>query len=74
VENGAHINDQDAAGRTPLHYAAETGKSRCIPFLLQKGASVDIRDKHGKTAIDLAASDKITKIITAYCEGRGMVF
>jgi ankyrin repeat protein len=50
------------------------GKSRCIPFLLQKGASVDIRDKHGKTAIDLAASEKITKIITAYCEGRGMVF
>ena len=50
------------------------GKLRCIPFLLQKGASIGIRDKHGKTAIDLAANEKVNKIITAYCEGRGMVF
>jgi hypothetical protein len=50
------------------------GKSRCIPLLLQKGASIDIRDKSNKTALDLAANDKIKKIITAYCEGRGYVF
>jgi len=61
-------------GKTPLHYAAEMGKSRCIPILLQKGASIDIRDKYNKTALDLAANDKIKKIITAYCEGKGYVF
>ena len=41
-------------GRTPLHYAAEVGKSRCIPILLRKGASIDIRDKKGKTVLDLS--------------------
>lgn len=50
------------------------GKSRCIPLLLQKGASIDIRDKSNKTALELAANEKIKKIITAYCEGRGYVF
>ena len=66
VENGSKINHQDATGRTPLHYASELGKTRCIPFLLQKGASVEIRDKHGKTALDLSASDKVGRLFGAY--------
>jgi len=40
--------------KTPLHYAAELGKSRCIPLLLRKGAAIDAIDKHGKTPLDLA--------------------
>jgi len=54
VENGAKVNVKDMLNKTPLHYAAESGKSRCLPFLLQKGASIDIRDNHNKTALDLA--------------------
>lgn len=53
-------------GKTALHYAAEMGKLRCIPILLQKGASIDIMDNHNKTAIDLSANEKVKKIITAY--------
>jgi ankyrin repeat protein len=30
------------------------GKSRCIPILLRKGASIDVRNKNGKTPLDLA--------------------
>lgn len=56
VENGAKLNEKDCDGRTPLHYAAESGKSRCIPFLLQKGASIEIRDKYNKTPLDLACN------------------
>lgn len=41
-------------GRTPLHYAAEIGKARCIPILLRKGASIDIKDKKGKSSLDLS--------------------
>lgn len=56
LENGAKVNEADMFGKTPLHYAAEIGKSRCIPILLRKGASVDARDKNGKTPLDLAES------------------
>lgn len=49
------------------------GKSRCIPFLLQKGSSIDALDSHNKTPLDLAASEKIKKIIVAYAENRGIV-
>ena len=73
-ENGAHPNDKDLYGKTPLHYAAEMGKSRCIPILLQKGADLDIRDKHSKTPLDLAANEKVRKIMTAYCSNKGMIF
>ena len=48
-------------------------KSRCIPYLLQKGANIDIFDKHNKTPLDLSSNEKIKKIITAYCEGKGIV-
>lgn len=60
-------------GKTPLHYACEMGKSRCIPILLQRGASIDIRDKHSKLPIDLAANDKVRKIINVYAQNKGIV-
>lgn len=59
-------------GKTALHYAAEMGRTRCIPFLLQKGASVDIRDKHGKTALDLGANEKVNKLFGVYRETKGI--
>lgn len=42
------------------------GKTRCIPILLQKGASIDITDSHNKTPLDLAINEKVRKIMTAY--------
>lgn len=56
-----------------MHYACELGKSRCIPILLQKGASIDIRDKHNKLPIDLAANEKVRKMITVYSENKGIL-
>ena len=57
-----------------MHYAAEAGKSRCIPFLLQKGASLEIRDKHNKTPFDLTSNEKVKKIILAYNDSKGILF
>lgn len=69
------MNEQDIFSKTPLHYAAEVGKSRCIPILLRKGANVDARDKHGKTPLDLAeGQEKVKKIILAYCNNKGVIF
>lgn len=51
------------------------GKSRCIPILLRKGASLDIKDRHGKSPLDLAeGQDKVRKIILAYCNNKGVIF
>jgi len=50
------------------------GKSRCIPLLLQRGANIDLLDKHNKTPLDLAATDKIKKLILAYGDSKGFVF
>lgn len=61
------------AGKTALHYASEMGKARCIPFLLQKGANIEITDNHNKTPMELAANEKIKKIITAYSENKGSI-
>jgi hypothetical protein len=49
------------------------GKSRCIPFLLQKGGSIDAVDNHNKTPLDLAANEKVKKIILAYTDNKGLV-
>ncbi|KAK6640321.1 hypothetical protein RUM44_012007 [Polyplax serrata] len=37
-----HINSQDSWGRTPLHAAALTDKSKCLGVLLTSGADPDI--------------------------------
>lgn len=44
-----------------------------MPILLQKGASIDHRDIHNKTPLDLALNDKVRKIMTAYCENKGLI-
>jgi ankyrin repeat protein len=59
-------------GKTALHYASELGRTRCIPFLLQKGANIDIRDKTGKTALDLCSNERVAKLFGVYREGRGI--
>ncbi|KAL0267443.1 UNVERIFIED_CONTAM: hypothetical protein PYX00_009712 [Menopon gallinae] len=41
-EQKAHINSQDSWGRTPLHAAAITNKSRCLAVLLEAGANPNI--------------------------------
>ena len=66
IENGAKVDQQDSQGKTPLHYAAELGRTRCIPFLLQKGASPHATDNHRKTPLDLASNEKVRKIMLAY--------
>jgi hypothetical protein len=48
------------------------GKTRCIPYLLQKKANPDIPDSHQKTAFDLG-SEKVKKIISAYWTGKGVI-
>ena len=54
VAAGAKVNAANEAGNTALHYAALTGSARGVEFLAASGASLDVKNKQGKTPVDLA--------------------
>lgn len=45
------INQRDENGRSPLHYAATSGSSECVFYLLQAGAAINIQDRKGLTPL-----------------------
>jgi ankyrin repeat protein len=51
--NSKNINNTAADGRTILHYAADALMTKEVELLLSKGASVQIKDKADRTALDL---------------------
>ena len=48
------INSIDTLMRTPLHYAAEVGRSDIVELLLSKGATPNFKDINGNTPLHLA--------------------
>ncbi|KAL9986739.1 hypothetical protein ACROYT_G000926 [Oculina patagonica] len=50
----AQVNHQDNFGQTPLHRAALRGATICSLNLLQKGASLEIKDNDDNTPLSLA--------------------
>ncbi|GFR05473.1 ANK_REP_REGION domain-containing protein [Trichonephila clavata] len=53
LSKGASVNVRDIDGKTPLHYAAFTGKG--VELILSKGASIEAKDKNGWTPLHYAA-------------------
>lgn len=51
----ANVNVTDAAGNTPLHYAAQLGPWQNVVMLLVGGASVNTADSQGRTPLYYAA-------------------
>ncbi len=66
LELGGDINCVDFQGKTPLHHASEASRIRCIPVLIKKKAAVMQTDQQGRTAIQLAPTDRVREIITCY--------
>ena len=57
LKHGADVNaveTADAGGSTALHIAAGKGADRIVQALLERGAKTDIKDKQGRTALDVA--------------------
>ena len=50
------VNEKDARGRTPLHFASYAGNQEIVAFLLAKGADVRATDPEGFTPLHWAAS------------------
>ncbi|MGL5029329.1 MAG: ankyrin repeat domain-containing protein [Wolbachia pipientis] len=57
------INDITNDGRTPLHLAIQGNKPNTVELLLRKGASIAVKDKNGKTPLDLAKQEDYTSIV-----------
>ena len=64
INAGANVNIVEMVGnRTPLHQAASHGDTEIVNLLLRKHANVEIKDKWGKTAKDLAWKDNHREIL-----------
>src|SRR3984893_11252161 len=53
VEHGVDVNAVNATGETALHFAVQSGDS-LVKYLAQKGALLDVKDKQGRTPLDVA--------------------
>ena len=67
LNEGADVNALDNERRTVLHHAAEAGKARVIPILVQRGASTGTKDTlKNMTPLELAANDHIKELIIVH--------
>jgi ankyrin repeat protein len=60
IELGGDVNQTDRDGNTALHLAASKGFNRVIQLLADNGASLNIRNRKGQTA--LAAAEAATAV------------
>ena len=74
LERGADVNLPSRGLKAPpLHYAVtvnDRGNLRIVEYLAEHGADVDLRDKEGKTALDLAEEKNLHEI-ARYLKSRG---
>ena len=47
----ADLSAGDHSGRTPLHVAASSGQAAMVQWLLERGASVHVRDSADQTPL-----------------------
>lgn len=58
VEKGADVNEIDRQeDLSPLMYASSDGSLPIVEFLIEKGANVNVTNKHGNDALSCAISD-----------------
>ena len=53
VAAGADVNAVSHAGQTPLHFGAQASDD-IVRFLAEKGAKLDVKDKQGRTPVEMA--------------------
>ena len=63
LERGADVNARDNDRSTPLHAAARYGRVDVVRVLLEHGANVGAEDKYGRTALQVASSNEVVKLL-----------
>lgn len=61
LESGSIIDERNNEGLTPLMLAAELNNVEAVQELIARGASLDLLDNNGNTALILAAGSRFTK-------------
>jgi ankyrin repeat protein len=72
LEKGADPTAQDKDGKTPLHFASQSGNVEAIRLLLKKGADLTAQDKNGQTPSQCASATghrHVVQFLSQY-EGR----
>ena len=62
---GVDVNAKNNYRWTPLHLASQEGKAEVVRFLLEKGAEATLRNKQGKTPLDLTTVQEIRKMLSS---------
>ncbi|KAL6107530.1 osbpl1a [Pungitius sinensis] len=65
------INCRDLLGNTPLHSASYRGHRPCVLKLLRGGASPNVENNKGQTALDLASSAAIKLVLEGIAHAGG---
>jgi ankyrin repeat protein len=62
------VNETDPEGRTPLHYAAETGDDQLAAFFISLGANTDALDYENQSPLGISVEKnyaKVTEVIAS---------
>lgn len=73
LSRSCDINQQDAYGRSALHYATEQGHTYIVHMLIKSGVRIDTPDAEHMTALHLAAQRGLAEVITLLLEGGAKV-
>ncbi len=63
IDAGIDIDTQNVNGVTPLMYVSSSGKEKMVEMLLKAGADVSIQNPDDFTALDLAVTPKILRML-----------
>lgn len=74
VESGADVNKAAKDGRTPLMEGAKINNYNIVKYLLEKGATKDMKDESGKTALDLTTDAEVRALLQQPTETTGEKF
>ncbi|XP_068460252.1 arf-GAP with coiled-coil, ANK repeat and PH domain-containing protein 2 isoform X2 [Clinocottus analis] len=64
LQNAAHVNQQDAQGRAPLHHATMLGHTGQVCLFLKRGANQNAADIDEKTPLTIAVEAANADIVT----------
>lgn len=73
ISAGADINCTSAAGNTPLHSIVKTGDLELIKWMLSKGASPYKTNQEGVSAVNMAKSEEVRKLLLETPPAQGEV-
>jgi hypothetical protein len=66
LEHGADVNARTNDHTTPLHKAAQNREVEVVRVLLEHGADADAEDDQGRTALQVARTDEIKKMLSEH--------